>query len=129
MVSSVKVQIDLVRSLVEVGAPMAAPWRLVSVVCTPRGARDDLGGTPRGAKDDLASHWTQGQITVANGHNSHRAPADGDCVDMGEGAGMGMKMCSSKRTGPMSPSPVMSRRENDAIRNGDSSKRSGRMSP
>ena len=68
MVSSVKVQIDLVRSLVEVGAPMAAPWRLVN----------DLGGTPRGAKDDLASHWTQGQITVANGHNSHRAPTDGD---------------------------------------------------
>ena len=67
MVSSVKVRIDLVRSLVEVGVPMAAPWRLVSVVCTPRGARDDLGGTPRGAKDDLASHWTQGQITVTMG--------------------------------------------------------------
>ena len=105
MVSSVKVHIVLV------GAPMAAPWRLVSVVCTPRGARDDLGGTPRGAKDDLASHWTQRQITVANAHNSHRAPTDGDCVDMGEGAGMGMKMCSSKRTGPMSPSPMMSRRK------------------
>ena len=42
-------------------------------------------------------------ITVANGHNSHRAPADGDSVDVGEEAEMGMKMYSSKRTGPMSP--------------------------
>ena len=80
------------------------------------------GGRSReGNAENVLLEAHRDDVVVANDvlHGAHQE-------DEGEEAEMGMKMYSSKRTGPMSPSPVMSRRENVAIRDGDSSKRSGR---